>query len=68
MPSTAEQTTDQLRGAGSLLARQRRDHEHLDRLLAQLAPTRGPEQDETLTRLWRLVFLTRTPKRPSCGR
>jgi hypothetical protein len=56
MPSIGEQTIDELGGPGSLLARQRRDHEVLDRLLDRLANVNGPEKDETLTRLWRLVF------------
>ena len=54
--SIAEQSTDELGGRGSLLVRQRRDHEVLDRLLDRLPGTTGAEQDEALTALWRLVF------------
>ncbi len=56
MRSIAEQTEDELGGPGSLLVRQRRDHTELDRLLDRLPRTSGREQDEVLTRLWRLVF------------
>ena len=56
MPSIAEQTLEQLGGRGSVLARQRRDHIELDGLLEQLQQTPGTEQDEVLTRIWRLVF------------
>ncbi len=56
MPSIAEQTLEQLGGHGSVLARQRRDHIELDGLLEQLQQTAGTEQDEVLTRIWRLVF------------
>ena len=56
MPSIAEQTLEQLGGGSSVLARQRRDHIELDGLLEQLQQTAGTEQDEVLTRVWRLVF------------
>jgi hemerythrin superfamily protein len=39
-----------------VLARQRRDHQELDRLLTGLRSTTGREQDEVLTRIARLVF------------
>jgi hemerythrin superfamily protein len=55
--SIAEQTLEQLGGAGSVLARQRRDHEKLNALLEQLRRTHeGDRQDELLTRICRLVF------------
>ena len=54
--SLALQTVDELGGEGSLLARQRRDHAELDRLLVQLAQTSGEEQEDVLRRLARLVF------------
>ena len=56
MPSIAEQTLEQLGGRGSVLARQRRDHIELDGLLERLQQSDGSEQDEVLTRIWRLVF------------
>ncbi len=56
MASIAEQTIEQLGGHGSVLARQRRDHIELDGLLGRLQQTAGDEQDEVLTRIWRLVF------------
>jgi hypothetical protein len=36
MRSIAHQTVDELGGPGSVLVRQRRDHEELDRLLQEL--------------------------------
>jgi hemerythrin superfamily protein len=54
--SIADQTVEELGGPGSVLARQRRDHIDLDRLLADLEGTTGPEQEEVLTRIDRLVF------------
>lgn len=54
--SLAEQSVDELGGPGSVLARQRRDHVELDELLTRLRTTSGPEQDEVLTRVCRLVF------------
>jgi hemerythrin superfamily protein len=56
MPSIAHQTEEELGGRGSVLARQRRDHEQLDLLLTRLRATTGAEQDEVLTRIARLVF------------
>lgn len=54
--SIADQTTEELGGPGSVLARQRRDHEELDRLLHELDGTEGAAQEEVLTRIDRLVF------------
>jgi hemerythrin superfamily protein len=54
--SIASQTVDELGGAGSVLARQRRDHVQLDRLLHQLEATTGTAQEEVLRRIDRLVF------------
>jgi hemerythrin superfamily protein len=54
--SLAEQTVAELGGAGSVLARQRRDHVELDALLRRLQATAGVEQDEVLTEVCRLVF------------
>ena len=56
MTSIAQQTETELGGPGSVLTRQRRDHEELDRLLTRLGTTTGAEQDEVLTRIARLVF------------
>ncbi len=54
--SLSVQTVDELGGAGSVLARQRRDHVQLDRLLHQLGTTTGTAQEEVLQRIDRLVF------------
>ncbi len=54
--SIADQTVEELGGAGSVLARQRRDHVELDRLLHELDGTTGRAQEEVLTRIDRLVF------------
>jgi hemerythrin superfamily protein len=54
--SLAQQSVAELGGAGSVLARQRRDHVELDRLLRRLEAASGPEQDEVLTAVCRLVF------------
>ena len=54
--SIADQSVDELGGEGSLLVRQRRDHEVLEQLLERVPRTAGDEQDEVLTALWRLVF------------
>ena len=54
--SIATQTVDELGGARSVLARQRRDHVELDRLLSQLEATSGTAQEEVLQRIDRLVF------------
>jgi hemerythrin superfamily protein len=56
MRSIAHQTVDELGGPGSVLVRQRRDHEELDRLLHELDGATGPAQEEVLTRIDRLVF------------
>jgi hemerythrin superfamily protein len=54
--SLANQTVDELGGPGSVLARQRRDHVQLDRLLHRLEATTGVAQEEVLQRIDRLVF------------
>jgi hemerythrin superfamily protein len=54
--SIAVQTDEELGGPGSVLARQRRDHIELDRLLSELAGTTGREQEDVLRRIDRLVF------------
>jgi hemerythrin superfamily protein len=54
--SIAHQTVDELGGPGSVLARQRRDHVELDRLLHELDGATGAAQEEVLSRLDRLVF------------
>lgn len=56
MRSIADQSVEQLGGQGSVLVRMRREHRAMDTLLERLAKTTGQEQDEVLTRLWRLVF------------
>ncbi|MCD4532869.1 hemerythrin domain-containing protein [Nocardioides sp. cx-169] len=56
MTSLAHQTVDQLGGPWSVLTRQKRDHERLDRLLHQLDGTSGVEQERVLHRIARLVF------------
>jgi hemerythrin superfamily protein len=55
-PSIAGQTVDELGGPSSVLVRQRRDHDELDRLLDQLDGATGAAQQEVLQRLDRLVF------------
>ena len=54
--SIATQTVDELGGPRSVLARQRRDHVQLDRLLQELDGVDGPRQEEILQRVNRLVF------------
>jgi hemerythrin superfamily protein len=54
--SIADQTVEELGGPGSVLARQRRDHEQLDRLLHELDGAEGQAQEEVLQRVNRLVF------------
>ncbi len=56
MSTIADQSTEELGGRGSLLARQRHDHVALDRLLDRLEQAQGAEQDEVLQRVARLVF------------
>jgi hemerythrin superfamily protein len=54
--SIAHQTVEELGGPGSVLVRQRKDHEELDRLLGELVGTTGREQEDVLRRIDRLVF------------
>jgi hemerythrin superfamily protein len=54
--SIAGQTEEELGGRGSVLARQRRDHIELDRLLKELDGATGAAQEEVLQRIDRLVF------------
>jgi hypothetical protein len=57
MTSLADQDLDQLGGRLSILTRQKRDHERLDRLLQRLAHSRpGAEEEATLHAIARLVF------------
>lgn len=57
MPSLATQSDAELGGALSVLVRQKRDHERLDRLLDLLADaSTGRDQDAVLNRIGRLVF------------
>ena len=54
--SLSDQTVDELGGPGSVLARQRRDHVELDRLIHELQATTGTAQNEVLQRMNRRVF------------
>jgi hemerythrin superfamily protein len=54
--SIAHQTVEELGGPGSVLVRQRNDHEELDRLLHELDGTTGRVQQHVLRRIGRLVF------------
>jgi hypothetical protein len=54
--SIAAQSTDELGGPLSVLARQRHDHVVLDDLLGELDRTTGAEQQRVLLHLSRLVF------------
>ncbi|WP_353612074.1 hemerythrin domain-containing protein [Mycobacterium sp. GA-1199] len=56
MQSLAEQTVAQLGGPHSVLARQKRDHIELDRLIESADTATGNDRAEYLTRLCRLVF------------
>lgn len=56
MRSIADQSVKELGGPGSVLVRMRREHKIMNTLLDRIAATTGDEQDELLTRLWRLVF------------
>jgi len=57
MTSLADQDLDSLGGLLSILTRQKRDHERLDRLLQRLAHTPpGDEEHATLQAIARLVF------------
>ena len=49
--SIAYQSIEELGGAGSVLVRQRRDHERLDELLRRVRATADTEQDEVLMRI-----------------
>jgi hemerythrin superfamily protein len=54
--SIADQSIEDLGGPGSVLVRQRHDHQELDRLLRALDGTTGRAQTEALRRIDRLVF------------
>jgi hypothetical protein len=54
--SLATQTTEELGGGWSILARQKREHVRLDRLLHELEATPRELQDGVLQRINRLVF------------
>jgi hemerythrin superfamily protein len=56
MRSLADQTTAELGGPVSVLARQKRDHVRLDALLHELEATAPADQDPVLRRIYRLVF------------
>jgi hypothetical protein len=56
MRSLADQTTQQLGGRWSILARQKREHSRLDDLLSELESAPRAAQDELLQRINRLVF------------
>ena len=54
--SIAKLTVEQLGGPGSVLVRQRKDHQRLDELLDRVRATTGDAQDEALTQVCRLAF------------
>jgi hemerythrin superfamily protein len=56
LPSIADQSVEALGGPGSIIVRQRREHQRLDELARRVRATSGEEQDEALTQLCRLVF------------
>jgi hemerythrin superfamily protein len=56
MTSLAEQTLAELGGAHSVLARQKRDHVELDRLIHAVDESSGSQRREYLNQLCRLVF------------
>jgi hemerythrin superfamily protein len=56
MRSVAEQSVEELGGRISVLARQKRDHVKLNRLLEDLHRTTGTDQERVLLRIYRLVF------------
>jgi hypothetical protein len=56
MRSLADQTVDQLGGRWSILTRQKREHEALDRLLLELEAAPRSDQDAVLHKINRLVF------------
>ena len=67
MRSLSDQTVTELGGPLSVLTRQERDHARLDRLLDELAATRGAEQERALHRIARLPVL-RADEDPSTRR
>jgi hypothetical protein len=56
LPSIADQSVEALGGPGSIIVRQRREHQRLDELARRVRATEGDERDEVLTQLCRLVF------------
>ena len=56
LKSIAGRSVEELGGPGSIIVRQRRDHERLNQLVARVRATSGEQQDEALTELCRLVF------------
>ncbi|MGE2836240.1 hemerythrin domain-containing protein [Mycobacterium sp. SMC-4] len=56
MTSLSTQSTAELGGSHSILARQKREHVELDRLLQAIDTADGAARQELLTRLCRLVF------------
>jgi hemerythrin superfamily protein len=54
--SIAGRSVEALGGPTSVIVRQRRDHQRLSELIAQVRATRGDEQDEAIMRMCRLVF------------
>ena len=56
MTSIADQSEDQLGGALSILVRQKRDHQRLDRLLERLDAAASEDQPAVLAEISRLVF------------
>lgn len=56
MTSLKDQSTDQLGGSWSVLARQKRDHQVLDGLLHELGQADASAQDDVLRGIYRLVF------------
>ncbi|WP_210479473.1 hemerythrin domain-containing protein [Naasia sp. SYSU D00948] len=56
MRSVAEQSTDELGGRMSVLARQKSDHVVLNGLLEELQGSSGSAQQHALLRIYRLVF------------
>ncbi len=56
MRSVAEQSVEELGGRISVLARQKRDHVKLNRLLEELHRSTGTDEEQVLLRIYRLVF------------
>lgn len=56
MTSLAQQSLAELGGSHSILARQKRDHIELDRLIRAVDASHGAQRAEQLNRLCRLVF------------